>query len=251
MFSLLGVLLGTFGMLAWTGWRFFVRGAEHHQHGVAPMVSGPGIRASVLLRFWPIGLLLVVATTVTWAVSSIAFMQETEPLFAEGLSRVSLIRNALNPERLVPPPPLPAAMFIGTDIPSLETADRNWNRLDPGFMHRVLTVFKRMEARGYPLALLEGYRSPERQDMLANLGPQLTRARGNQSQHQYGLALDAAPVLNGRLMISERDPWAMEAYQALGEEAERAALVWGGRWTLRDYGHIEAPGHPSNFKAGK
>jgi peptidoglycan L-alanyl-D-glutamate endopeptidase CwlK len=58
-------------------------------------------------------------------------------------------------------------------------------------------------------------------------------------------------MLNGRLVISERDPWAMQAYQALGEEAEKAGLVWGGRWTLRDYGHIESPERPRGEQAGK
>ena len=46
--------------------------------------------------------------------------------------------------------------------------------------------------------------------------------------------------MNGKLQISERDPWAMQAYQALGEEAEKIGLIWGGRWKLQDYGHIEA-----------
>jgi peptidoglycan L-alanyl-D-glutamate endopeptidase CwlK len=143
------------------------------------------------------------------------------------------------------------AMFLGSDIPGLETADRNWNRLDPVFMQRALLVFARMEARGYQMALLEGYRSPERQDSLASIGPNVTRARAYQSQHQYGLALDAAPVLNGRLVISERDPWAMQAYQVFGEEAEKLGLVWGGHWTFRDYGHIESPDRSRKAKAGK
>jgi peptidoglycan L-alanyl-D-glutamate endopeptidase CwlK len=248
--GLLGVLLGTFGMLAWTGWRFFVRSAQP-QITVPVQLSGARLPSFKPTSLWPFALLIVTAAGVTITVGNIAATTATEPLAALSLDRQAHIHSALDPEKLVPPPPLPAAMFIGTDIPGLENADRNWNRLDPAFMRRALLVFTRMEARGFPMALLEGYRSPERQDALASLGPNVTRARAFQSKHQYGLALDAAPMLNGRLVISERDPWAMQAYQALGEEAEKAGLVWGGRWTLRDYGHIESPERPRGEQAGK
>ena len=97
-----------------------------------------------------------------------------------------------------------------------------------------------MERRGYPVVLIEGYRSPERQDALAAGEQRVTHARGFQSRHQYGLAADLAPLRDGRIVLSERDPWARQAYQALGEEAEAAGLVWGGRWSLRDYGHLES-----------
>ncbi|WP_332670532.1 M15 family metallopeptidase [Aromatoleum sp.] len=97
-----------------------------------------------------------------------------------------------------------------------------------------------MERRGYPVVLIEGYRSPERQDVLADGEQRVTQARGFQSKHQYGLAADLAPLRDGQIVLSERDPWAWRAYQALGEAAEAAGLVWGGRWSLRDYGHVES-----------
>jgi peptidoglycan LD-endopeptidase CwlK len=44
---------------------------------------------------------------------------------------------------------------------------------------------------------------------------------------------------NGKLVISERDPWAMKGYELYGEVAQRAGLTWGGRWQNRDLGHVE------------
>lgn len=214
----------------------------------APTGKVPGFWPKSL---WSTLLFLGLAAGVATTVRHFALTSATEPLAAEHLAREFHIHTALDPERLVPPPPLPAATFLGTEIPGLETADRNWSRLDPAFMQRALLVFARLETRGYQMALLEGYRSPDRQDALANLGPTVTRARAYQSRHQYGLALDAAPMQNGRLVISERDPWAMQAYQALGEEAEKAGLVWGGRWSFRDYGHIESPDRPYEARASK
>ena len=72
-------------------------------------------------------------------------------------------------------------------------------------------------------------------------GVHVTRAAAFQSQHQFGQAADLAPIKDGKISISERDPWTMEAYQLLGQAAAAEGLVWGGTWTnLRDYGHVEA-----------
>ncbi|RIX42066.1 MAG: M15 family peptidase [Rhodocyclales bacterium GT-UBC] len=152
------------------------------------------------------------------------------------------IQGALNPERLVPPPVMPPSLFVGSERLALETADRDWGHLNPVFAQSVLRLLARLQERGYVFVLLEGYRSPERQDLLADAGAHVTGARAFQSKHQFGFAVDLAPLREGRLVISEREPWAMAAYQALGEESERGGLVWGGRWWFKDYGHVEIAG---------
>jgi peptidoglycan L-alanyl-D-glutamate endopeptidase CwlK len=101
-------------------------------------------------------------------------------------------------------------------------------------------VFRIMKERhGYDMALLEGYRSPERQELLASAGASVTNARAFQSYHQFGLAADCAFLRDGKLVISEKDPWAMRGYRLYGETAEAAGLTWGGRWTMMDFGHTE------------
>lgn len=118
--------------------------------------------------------------------------------------------------------------------------DRKWDKMNPRYKQRLLMVFKIMKERyGYELVLLEGYRSPERQNLLSG-NPNTTRARGYQSYHQFGLAADVAFKRNGKVVISERDPWAMRGYQLYGEVAESVGLTWGGRWkSIQDYGHTE------------
>lgn len=150
------------------------------------------------------------------------------------------IEQKLAEAHLVPPPPLPPSAFVALGDPSMAAADRDWSKLDPAFARQLLAVMERMRSRGYPLALIEGYRSPMRQNTLAASPQRRTRAIAFQSKHQFGLAADLAPVHDGRLVLSERDPWAWETYQALGKESEAAGLTWGGRWSLQDYGHVEA-----------
>lgn len=263
MLNLFVALTAVLVTVAWIGWRYFlaplgvrsdrpvadirpVPDARDPDKPVEMRVASRTInesRGRIGPRFlmhwslWLAALLVGMAVTGVFALSGQIAL---DPLQALDFGRQEHIQSALNPENLVPPPPLPPSAFSGTERPGLETADRDWTKLKPDFARLALLAFARAEARGYPFALLEGYRSPERQDALADAPVHVTNARAFQSKHQYGLALDAAPLKNGRLVISERDPWAMEAYQVLGEEAERAGLIWGGRWKLKDFGHIEA-----------
>ena len=154
------------------------------------------------------------------------------------------VADLLQGEQLVPPPPLPPLAFTTAEVaqerPLLASASRDWAMLNADYTQRLLTVFRIMKERhGYEMAILEGYRSPARQDALAALGPGVTNARSWQSWHQYGLAADCAFVRDGKLVISEKDPWAMRGYQLYGQVAESVGLTWGGRWKMMDFGHTE------------
>ena len=156
----------------------------------------------------------------------------------------ALVASLLKGEQLVPPPALPPAVFVTREVemvrPDLGLASRNWTKLNGGFRQRLLVVFKIMKERyGYDMALIEGYRSPQRQAMLAAKGGSVTNAGAWQSYHQYGLAADCAFYRDGKLVISEKDPWAMRGYQLYGQVAEAAGLVWGGNWKMMDFGHVE------------
>lgn len=265
VYLLLALLMGT---LTWVGWKYFYRPAvatmpKPLEATVAPIPVVKGARprlpriafdASRFLgpfktrgALWLLAPVLLAGFMVA-LVLTFSHRFDLDPLTAEGIGPQSEVAARLGEEKLVPPPDLPPSLFMGTERPNLESADRDWRRLDGGFAQVVLKLFAEMEQRGYPMALLEGYRSPERQDMLADKGSSVTHARANQSKHQYGLAADIAPIRNGKLVISERDPWAATAYQVLGEEAEILGLTWGGRWAMRDLGHVENPAKLSTLK---
>ena len=150
----------------------------------------------------------------------------------------------LEGEHLVPPPALPPEVFTTREVelirPDIVFASRDWALLDQEFVQRLLIVFKLMKERhGYQMVLIEGYRSPQRQQELLAQGPHVTRAGANMSYHQYGLAADVAFFVNGKVVISERDPEVMRGYELYGEIAEQVGMTWGGRWKMQDYGHVE------------
>ena len=154
------------------------------------------------------------------------------------------VAGILEGELLVPPPALPPLAFATVEVeqerPMLVTASRDWNLIRAEYAQRLLKTFKIMkEVHGYDMAILEGYRSPERQNVLAKMGSAVTNAAAFQSWHQYGLAADCAFVRNGKIVISEKDPWAMRGYQLYGQVAEAQGLTWGGRWKMMDFGHTE------------
>lgn len=148
-------------------------------------------------------------------------------------------------EQLVPPPPLPPELFLTKEVeqvyPMAARASRQWELLDAEFQQKLLVVFRLMkEQHGYEMVLIEGYRSPERQNQLAAMGGHVTRAGGGQSYHQYGLAADCAFLRNGKVVISEADPWAAKGYELYGQMAQSVGMVWGGSWrSIKDLGHVE------------
>jgi len=186
-------------------------------------------------------MIMLLPAVVAWMASSRTMVGGFDAPVREANQQVSAL---LQGEQLVPPPPLPPMLFMTPEVevvrPGLVSASRDWSLLEKDYSQRLLQAFRIMKERhGYDMALLEGYRSPERQDALAAQGSNVTNAKAFQSWHQYGLAADCAFLRDGKLVISERDPWAMRGYELFGEVAESLGLTWGGRWKMMDFGHTE------------
>lgn len=191
---------------------------------------------------------LIAAGSIVLIPVLVAFLFRTH-VEIEGFSdidthEIPVVAALLQGEQLVPPPPLPPETFltdeVQTERPEIQYASRDWALLDADFRQRLLLSFQIMEREhGYQMVMLEGYRSPDRQDKLAQMGSSVTNAKAYQSYHQYGLAADSAFMRNGKIVITEKDPWAMQGYRLYGNVAESVGLKWGGRWKLMDLGHVE------------
>jgi len=107
--------------------------------------------------------------------------------------------------------------------------------LQPAFRARVQELLANMRARGFDPLVWETYRDPARGEKLnAKQGGVLVGA----SMHCLGLAAD---------IVDAKRRWAApDFFTALGEEAERIGLVWGGRFKNpdgsegRDRPHVQA-----------
>jgi len=222
-----------------------LRGLRRALHA-RPLLAGRNIVAGWgRLQWIVVGGALLVLLGPAGIVMCLGAAQVLEPYRDEAQPAESHIAALLSGEQLVPPAALPPEVFSSADVmqlhPFIADASREWSALDDDFRQRLLLLFKRMhDEHGYDMALLEGYRSPERQAMLFARGPKVTRASANQSYHQFGLAADCAFVRGGRLVVSEKDPWAMRGYAIYGPLAQSLGLEWGGRWRgIADFGHVE------------
>lgn len=69
-------------------------------------------------------------------------------------------------------------------------------------------------------------------------GKIVTNARGGYSYHNFGVAFDFCPILNGKCQ------WENEAlFKRCGEIGEAIGLEWAGRWfgRLREMAHLQDP----------
>lgn len=97
-------------------------------------------------------------------------------------------------------------------------------------------LISRMAKLGYPIRVVEGFRTFERQDELYAQGrngdtrPKVTNAKAGESLHNYGVAFDIVFRKEGY-----DGPWDL-----VGKEGEALGLEWGGRWTeLVDKPHFQ------------
>lgn len=84
-------------------------------------------------------------------------------------------------------------------------------------------------------------------------GTVVTNAKGGQSYHNYRLAFDVVPLINGKPLWSTsiND---MPIWQRVGAIGKGCGLEWAGDWvSFREYPHFQATGGLSlvDLQAGK
>jgi hypothetical protein len=110
--------------------------------------------------------------------------------------------------------------------------------LHPYFRDRIIELIRLCKARGIELAVVETYRTHAKQHEYKSMGRKFTRSGAGRSKHQYGLAVDVVPIVNGQAEWHDLALW-----KRIGVIGERLGLRWGGRWRHPfDPGHFEWTG---------
>ncbi|MYL50915.1 M15 family peptidase [Halobacillus litoralis] len=137
---------------------------------------------------------------------------------------------------------LPQGVFYKEDVP-LPT------NLHPTVEKRKDQLVEKVKGAGINIVITEGHRSVERQDKLyeqgrSSNGQIVTHARGGESYHNYGLAIDfALEHEDGRIIWDTeydgngngRSDW-LEIVKA----AKGLGFEWGGDWeNFKDYPHLQ------------
>ncbi|GAA4274961.1 M15 family metallopeptidase [Aquimarina gracilis] len=110
-------------------------------------------------------------------------------------------------------------------------------KLHPAIQNKVRTFINRAEKEGIQLRVTDGLRTFQEQDDLyaqgrTKPGKIVTNAKAGQSYHNYGLAVDVVPMVNGR-------PNYKDDYQKMARIGKSLGFTWGGDFkNLSDKPHF-------------
>ena len=123
------------------------------------------------------------------------------------------------------------------------SSERRLQQLHPALASAVRAVIADLATRGIVVEVVQGLRTYKEQDELyakgrTKPGPIVTQARGGQSNHNFGLAVDLCPFTD------DKPDWnaPMSVWAAIGGSAEARGLEWGGSWKkFLDKPHVQLP----------
>ncbi len=109
------------------------------------------------------------------------------------------------------------------------------NALHPYFRDRIQELMEVAKKQGIELVVVESFRTHAKQAEYFGMGRKYTRSKGGNSKHQYGMAVDLVPIVDGKAVWDNTVLW-----RKIGVIGERLGLRWGGRW--------RAPYDPAHFE---
>ena len=139
----------------------------------------------------------------------------------------------------------PAAVFrvgVGGNVMKA-SSEKRLQQLHPALAAAVRAAIADLAAKGTVVEVVQGLRTFEEQDELyakgrTTPGPIVTQARGGESNHNFGLAVDLCPFTN------DKPDWnaPMAVWAAIGTAAMAHGLEWGGQWKkFLDKPHVQLP----------
>lgn len=110
--------------------------------------------------------------------------------------------------------------------------------LHPAFRDKVIELIRQCSLKGITVAVVETFRTHAKQTEYKTMGGKYTNSAGGRSKHQYGLAVDVVPMVNGKPQWDNQVLW-----KKVGVIGETLGLRWGGRWKKPyDPAHFEWTG---------
>lgn len=113
---------------------------------------------------------------------------------------------------------------------------------------------ERCREQGIEIIVTSTFRDKESQNALyaqgrTAPGAKVTNAKGGQSFHNWHVAYDVVPVVNGKAVWNDEGLW-----RKIGQIGQEVGLEWGGAWTsFQDKPHFQFTGGLTlaDFNAGK
>lgn len=131
---------------------------------------------------------------------------------------------------------------------------RNINDLNPKVAAMCSEFINRCKKQDIDVIITSTYRDAASQNELyaqgrTKPGKKVTNAKAGQSYHNWRVAFDFVPLVNGKAQWNDA-----KLFTKCGEIAESVGLEWAGRWTkFREMAHCQYTGglKLADFQAGK
>lgn len=115
-------------------------------------------------------------------------------------------------------------------------------KLEPSFKVAIEKLLKEAHAKGLNVQVASGFRSFEEQNALfeqgrSKPGPIATNAKGGQSAHNHGRAVDLF------FLVNEKADWGIGKFIMLAQLAKglELPLMWAGKWkSFKEFCHFES-----------
>ncbi|MCD9185618.1 MAG: peptidoglycan-binding protein [Pyrinomonadaceae bacterium] len=147
---------------------------------------------------------------------------------------VGFLRQTAEEKTLFNQADLTKANLQSQAIPRMDaTSERRLAQINPQLANRIRLMAADLRAQGINVMVTSGYRSFAEQNALyaqgrTKPGNIVTNARGGQSLHNYGLAVDVVPLgANGQPNWNVPN----STWQKIGAAGKRQGMEWGGDWT--------------------
>jgi peptidoglycan L-alanyl-D-glutamate endopeptidase CwlK len=142
------------------------------------------------------------------------------------------------------------SVIISRLYSSLKHREYNLHGLHPKVKSATEQLITKTQEKGITIRITEGFRSSEQQDRLYEQGRSkpgtiVTNAKGGQSYHNYGLAIDFAIYDEKKHRLSwdinrDGNNNGVADWQEVVQEAKKLGFAWGGDWKrFKDYPHLE------------
>ena len=132
---------------------------------------------------------------------------------------------------------------------------RSLSDLNPKVAAMCSEFINRCKAQHIDILITSTYRDAESQNALyaqgrTAPGKKVTNAKGGQSYHNWKVAFDFCPIVNGKPNWND-----VALYTKCGEIAKSVGLEWAGRWTgnMKEMAHCQFTGglRIADFQQGK
>lgn len=119
---------------------------------------------------------------------------------------------------------------------------RNLGDLTPATQRKASAFVTECQKQGIDVIITSTFRDAESQALLyqqgrRDAGPIVTNADAGHSFHQWRLAFDFVPVVNGKAVWNDNKLWAK-----CGAIGQALGLEWGGSWKFQDKPHFQNTG---------